>query len=271
LEEQSLDDEREDRFGLSSEAGLNDGFAFPFVFLGLYLTQAPEAWRAWIGAWALWDLFYAISLALPLGWIIGLRAGRLVHRGMLRDSVSHKRRRFVPLALLLVAYGLTEALGAYGFLAAFTVGLAFRRQMEAEAEVLERFADFTENLDELFKAAVLFAIGALLPWGEIVALGWPLLGFALALIVVARPAITWVATAGGGFRTLDRAYWGWFGIRGIGSVYYLSYAVVHGAGDEVGRTLFAVTAGVIVTSAVLHGLTVRPFLERFEGETEVEE
>jgi sodium/hydrogen antiporter len=126
-------------------------------------------------------------------------------------------------------------------------------------------------VDELAKAAVLILIGALLPWQEFRTLGWPLLGFALGLILVLRPGITLLATMGGGFRRLDRLYWGWFGIRGIGSIYYLSYAIDTGVEDAYARALFAVATGTIVVSVVLHGLSVRPFLERLEGEAEVEE
>jgi sodium/hydrogen antiporter len=270
LEEESSADEAEERFGLSSEAGLNDGFAFPFVYLGLYLTLEPDEWRSWIGDWLLMDLLYAVALALPLGWVIGRICGRSYLKLMQKDEVSHKRRLFVPLALLLSAYGLVEMLGAYGFLAAFSSGLAFRRAL-AEADILDSFASFTESVDELTKAAVLLMVGALLPWAAMMALGWPLLGFALFLIVVIRPVVTLAATVGGGFERLHRVYWAWFGIRGIGSIYYLSYALDNGVEEPAASSLFAITVGTVLVSVLLHGLSVRPFLERFEGEKEVEE
>jgi len=270
LEEESRADEAEDRFGLSSEAGLNDGFAFPFVYLGLYLTLAPDEWRSWVGAWLLLDVVWAIGLALPVGWFAGHLCGRMYVKGMARDEVSHRRRLFVPLALLLFTYGLVEMLGAYGFLAAFTAGLAFPRALQDDA-ALDPFANFTESVDELAKVAVLVLVGALLPWSDLLDLGWPLLAFALLLILTIRPGLTLLATAGGRFRILDRVYWGWFGIRGIGSIYYLSYALDRGIDGAAASALFSIVLGTVLISVLLHGLSVRPFLEHLEGRTEVEE
>jgi sodium/hydrogen antiporter len=262
LEEKSSEDESEDRFGLSSEAGLNDGLAFPFVYLGLYLTLSPEPWASWIGYWFFGDLLYAVAIALPVGWILGRQSGRLYLRSMAQDQVSRKRRLFVPLAVLLFVYGLVEVLGAYGFLASFTAGLGFRRALSNE-DVLDAFADFSESLDEVAKAAVLIFVGALLPWAQFGALGWPLLAFALTLILIIRPLATWIATAGGGFSHRDRLYWAWFGLRGIGSIYYLSYALDRGVDDSAATALFTIATGTVVVSILLHGASLRPFLKHF--------
>jgi sodium/hydrogen antiporter len=103
------------------------------------------------------------------------------------------------------------------------------------------------------------------------AVGWPLLVFSLVLILVIRPGLTLLSTAGGRFRTLDRVYWAWFGIRGVGSVYYLSYAINRGVDDALAPLLFVVVIGTILVSIVLHGFTVRPFMRRYEGEPDVEQ
>jgi sodium/hydrogen antiporter len=271
LEEQNLREEADDRFGLSSEAGLNDGLAFPFVYLGLHLSFAPLAYREWIGRWLLVDLLYAVLLALPLGWFIGKACGRLYLRQHDRDAVSNKRREFTPLALLLLAYGLVEALGAYGFLAAFTTGLGFRRSLGVGSDELARFANFTEAVDDLVKAVALIMVGALLRWSEFLSLGWELPAFALVLVLVLRPAVTMVATVGGRFEPVHRAYWAWFGIRGIGSVYYLCYALNRGLQGELATELFTIVLGTVLISIVLHGLTVPPFLRHFEGESDFEQ
>jgi sodium/hydrogen antiporter len=262
LEEHELADEAEHRFGLSSESGLNDGFAFPFVYLGLYLTWNAGQWQEWILFWAIRDLFYAIALALPAGLVLGRLTGRLYLQLLPR---SGKRwRHFTPLGLLLATYGLVEALGGYGFLAAFTAGLGFRQVMARDWDRLELFADFTESIDELVKVSVLVALGALLRWDDFAALGWPLLVFALLLILVIRPTLTLLATASGAFNHSDRLYWAWFGLRGIGSIYYLGYAINHGLDDDLARTLFVATAAVILVSSILHGLSVRPYQRRHQ-------
>ncbi|MDQ2078427.1 sodium:proton antiporter [Marinimicrobium sp. ABcell2] len=261
LEEHALEDEAEHRFGLSSESGLNDGFAFPFIYLGLYFTFHQPQWQQWLGYWFLRDLVYAILIALPLGWVLGRLSGKLYLRLMLKSG--RRWRHFTPLGLLLATYGLVEALGGYGFLAAFTAGIGFRQEMERDWNHLELFANFTESVDELLKVVILVALGALLRWDYFVAQGWVLVGFVLLLLLVIRPALTLVATAGGRFRIHDRLYWAWFGVRGIGSIYYLSYAINTGLDPELARTLFTVVAAVIVGSSLLHGFTLRPYLRRY--------
>jgi sodium/hydrogen antiporter len=271
LEEQSPEDESEDRFGLSSEAGLNDGFAFPFVYLGLYATVRLPEWPEWIGYWLLQDLLYAAVLALPLGWFLGILCGRLFIARSRAGGVSNKRLDFIPLALLFAVYGLTEVLGGYGFLAAFTTGLGFRRALSEATEILARFANFTDSVDDLFKAVVLIMLGSFLRWGDFAAVGWPLLIFPLIVIFLIRPALTLLATLGGGFSRIDRVYWGWFGVRGIGSIYYMSYAFGQGVEDSVARTIFAITTATILMSSLFHGVSMRPFLHRFAPGLKVEE
>jgi sodium/hydrogen antiporter len=271
LEEQSPEDESEERFGLSSEAGLNDGFAFPFVYLGLYATVRLPGWQEWIGSWLLQDVFYACALSLPLGWFLGILCGRLFVARSRAGGVSNKRLDFIPLALLFGVYGLTEVIGGYGFLAAFTTGLGFRRALDGDMDTLTRFANFTDSVDDLFKAVVLIMLGSFLRWGDFVAVGWSLLIFPLIVIFLIRPVLTFLATLGGGFNTIDRAYWGWFGVRGIGSIYYMSYAFGQGVEDEVARTIFAITTATILMSSLFHGFSMRPFLHRIVPGMEVEE
>lgn len=271
VEEESPEEDPEDQFGLSAEAGLNDGFAFPFVYLGLYLTARPDAVAGWLPGWVLIDLFFAVAIALPLGLAAGRLCGRVYVRLAGRDAVSRKRRLFVPLALLLAVYGLVEAIGGYGFLAAFTAGHGFRHAFEGEPARLAPFADFTESVDELAKAAVLAMVGALLPWGALWAARLDIVVFALGLFFVVRPILTLTATARGGFRMHDRLYWSWFGIRGIGSIYYMAYALRQGLVGPEAMALFTATLGTVLLSIVIHGASVRPLLRRYGGRVDVEE
>jgi sodium/hydrogen antiporter len=270
LEEESLEQEDRDRFGLSSEAGLNDGFAFPFVYLGLALTFAPDDVGSWIGRWIAVELLYGVVVALPLGFFLGKGIGRMYVRRHRRNGISDKRREFTPLALLLLTYGFVEAIGAYGFLAAFATGLGFRRELQVEFAALESFANFTEAVDDLVKAVALVVVGALIRLSDLLEVGWALLAFALLLILLLRPALTIIATVKGGFTRLERGFWAWFGIRGIGSMYYLAYALNRGIDPETGRVLFAIVVGTVLISTIVHGFTVAPFLRRFEGEENVE-
>jgi sodium/hydrogen antiporter len=271
LEERSPEDEAEERFGLSSESGLNDGFAFPFVYLGFYLTTQRQEWQDWLAYWLVVDLLYAVAIAPPLGFLLGWATGRSYLRLSAAGTVSNKRRQFVPLALLLAVYGFVEVIGAYGFLAAFTAGLGFRRALQQETEALTYFSDFTDSIDDLVKAAALIMIGALLRWSDFVDVGWGVVLFPLLFILLIRPGLTWLATVGGGFSSVARAYWAWFGIRGIGSIYYLSYALVRGVEGDVARLLFTLTVATILVSSLLHSFSMRPILHRLEPGQVVEE
>lgn len=263
LERPTEDDEM--RFGLTSEAGLNDGLAFPFVFLGLYLTLRADEMPGLLAYWALKDVLYAGALGLAAGWLLGHLGGRWFLERADEGHVSHQRRELIPLALLLVAYGAVQILGGYGFLAAFTSGLGFRRAIRDEHDDLVEFTDVTSVLEALAEAACIILLGALFRPGDILALGWGGLVLALVGLLVLRPLVTWVSTLGGGFTTHDRLHWCWFGIRGIGSLYYVAFAITFGLDDPLARTLFAATTLVVLASNVLHGATAYPAVRRLGG------
>ena len=263
IERPTEDDEM--RFGLTSEAGLNDGFAFPFVFLGLYLTLRADEWPALATYWLLKDLLYAGAVGLVGGWALGRIGGRWFLARAKADSVSHQRRELLPLALLLVAYGAVQLLGGYGFLAAFAAGLGFRRSIGDEHDDLLEFSDVTGLLEALAEAAVVILLGALLRPADLLALGWGGLLLVAAGILVVRPLVTWVSTMGGGFACSDRLHWAWFGIRGVGSLYYVAFAITFGLDEPLARTLFAVVALTVLASNLVHGVTAYLAVRRLAG------
>ena len=263
LERPTEDDEL--RFGLTSEAGLNDGFAFPFVYLGLYLTLRADELPGIMVYWALKDFVYAIVLGLAAGWLLGRVGGHFFLDRAEEDSVSRQRRELIPLALLLIAYGAVQLLGGYGFLSAFASGLGFRRAIKDEHEKLQTFTDVTSALEAVAEAASVIFLGALFPARDVIALGWGGIALAIAAVFVIRPAVVWLSTMGGGFRARDRVYWAWFGIRGIGSLYYMAYAITFGLETALAREIFAVTALIVILSNVLHGVTAYPAVRRLGG------
>ena len=119
------EDESEPSFSITGEAGLNDGLAFPFVLLGIILAGQEPA--GWFGDWLLQDVLYkvlvGIAIGAALGYGIAAAAVRLRDRGLLSPELDG----WLAIAAVLVIYGATETVGAYGFLAAFAGGVAFRR------------------------------------------------------------------------------------------------------------------------------------------------
>jgi NhaP-type Na+/H+ or K+/H+ antiporter len=253
-------DEPEPRFALTAEAGFNDGLAFPFVFLGLFL--AAEGGSGWVLEWLLADVVYAVAIGVAIGALAGRGVGALVSRLHDRELLSEAYDGWLAIATVLVVYGLTEAVGAYGFLAAFTSGLAFRRY-ERDHEFHGRVHDGAEMVEKFTELALVLLVGSTITLAGLGEPGWGGWLVILALLFVVRPLVTVVAFARSGVPVAERWFIGWFGIRGIGSFYYA--AVVLGAGVLSGaeaEIVYWTTAACVGLSIVLHGITASPLSRR---------
>ncbi|WNZ07036.1 cation:proton antiporter [Streptomyces sp. 11x1] len=244
-------DEDEVRFALTSEAGLNDGLAFPFPYAAVALAAAAGSdWSTdWVGAWVVEDLAFRCTVGVLGGLLVGRLLGRLFFQA--RSPVlrlSEHREGFVALGATFLSYGLTELLGGYGFLAVFTTACAIRAAERAHGfhNVLH---DFVEQIERLLTAAVLFLLGAFI---------------ALVLLVVIRPLSGWVGLLGGRSRGQERRVVAAYGIRGIGSLYYLAYALGQHDFPVPDRALWAVVTFTVLTSVVLHGVTAGPVVARLD-------
>ena len=260
------DEEPEDeaRFTLTSEAGLNDGLAFPFVMLAAFgASQTFDAMSAWWAEWLLADLLYAIGVGLAGGAAAGLLIAIVVYRIGARGWLSEPFDGYVALAAILLVYGLIESVEGYGFLAIFAAGVAFRRY-ERDHAYNERLHEFTLTIEKLAEMAVMLILGSVLPLVGFVDLGLPLLAVVAGLLFVVRPLAAGIALLASGATWRERLFIGWFGIRGIGSVYYLGFALAAFQTHEA-RPLFAAISAAIVASVVLHGLTSGYLTRRLLG------
>jgi NhaP-type Na+/H+ or K+/H+ antiporter len=250
------DDEPEDeaRFALTSEAGLNDGLAFPFVMLALFGAQQTfDAYSAWLGEWLLADVLYAIGLGVAGGAAAGLLIAVITYHVTGRGWLSEPFDGYVALASIFLVYGLVEMLEGYGFLAVFAAGVAFRRY-ERHHEYNRRLHEFTLTIEKLAETAVMLVLGTVLPLATLGDLGLPLVALVAGLLFVVRPLAAWIALLGSRASRKERLFIGWFGIRGIGSVYYMGFALAVSPLQD-GRTLFAAISAAIVASVILHGVT----------------
>jgi sodium/hydrogen antiporter len=299
------------RYGLSGEAGLNDGAAFPFVIFGLLWAEHGGA-GDWITDWALHRLLWAVPAGLLLGFLLGRGVGRLAIWLRSHQQDTGAPSDFLALALIALSYVGAESIGAWGFLATFAAGVGLRhaelhvsRESPApdelknsirkgkgsaateksvpsppaedlvgasvEAEELKEptvaagvlvaeTISFGDTAERLLEVLLVVLVGVLLSshWDP------RAVPLALLLFLVIRPLATLALLAGTPTTKAQRWLMGWFGIRGIGSLYYLSYALTHGfTGAEAGD-LAGLTISVVALSILVHGTSAGPLLARYE-------
>ncbi len=219
------DSEDEVRFALTSEAGLNDGLAFPFVYAAIAMVTA--AGGAWLGEWMLRDVLYKGAIGIAGGLIVGGLLGRLFFRSR-RETLRLSRHSegFLALAATFLTYGLVELAGGYGFLAVFVAARAIR-SAERSHEYHQVLHDFAEQTERLLTVLLLLLFGGAVVGGLLGPLTWPAALTGLALIAVIRPLSGYLSLRGAPGHTAEHWVIAAFGIRGIGSFYYLAYATSH--------------------------------------------
>jgi len=257
------EDEPEPHFALTSEAGFNDGLAFPFVFLALFIVA--EGGTSWAAEWFAADVVYAIAVGVVAGIVGGRLIDRLVSTLRERGWLEQRFDAWLAIAAVFVVYGVTELAGAYGFIAAFTGGLAFRRR-EHRLEYHGRVHSGADTVEKVSELAVVLLLGSTVTvagLGEPGLAGWLLAPFLLLLV---RPALVLASFARSRLSFRERLFVGWFGIRGIGSFYYAAVALNAGVLSATEATTIYWTVFVCVgISIVVHGLTVTPLTRRLEA------
>ena len=252
-------DPKEDavRFSLTSEAGLNDALAFPFVYFGLFLLGRGPM-EGWLTEWLLWTLVGKTAVGAVVGWFAGLALGRMAFRSSVSTlRVAEVGNPLLALAATFAVYGLTELIGGYGFLAVFAGAVAIR-SVERGHGYHRRLHELIEHLETILTLGLLLMLGAAMSAGLLLELSlWSVL-VGVALIVVIRPLCAWVSLWGS---TELEGHERWavaaFGVRGIGSVYYLAYALSSEYTTE-GLELWSVVAFTVVLSVIVHGIAATP-------------
>jgi NhaP-type Na+/H+ or K+/H+ antiporter len=256
-------EEDEVRFALTSEAGLNDGLAFPFVNLAIAITAAgtlaPQEWALhWLGV----DVIWKLAAGVGVGWAVGRLLGWLTFHIPKRAKLSRTGDGFVALGVTCLAYGLTEMAHGYGFLAVFVAALALRAA-ERNHDYHERLHDFAEQLERLLMMVLLVIFGASITGGLFASLDWKAFLFAAVTLLLIRPLTGWVGLLGVPQPADERAVMAFYGIRGLGSAYYLAYAYNREPFQQA-EYLWAVLGLVVLVSIVLHGTTVTPIMRRLD-------
>jgi NhaP-type Na+/H+ or K+/H+ antiporter len=293
------------RYGLSGEAGFNDGAAFPFVVFAL-LWLENNGPGSWLGGWALHRLLWAVPAGLLLGFFLGKGVGHLAIWLRSRHVETEAPNDFLALALIALAYVGAETIYAWGFLATFAAGLGFRHaeiktvkenpapehreklensdvsdpathppaeelvgKNTAEEElkhpskaagvVVSEIISFGATAERLLEVMLVILVGICLAiyWD------WRAVPLALALFFVIRPLATLVFLTKTPTGRKQRLLMGWFGIRGIGSLYYLSYALNHGLEKNAAEAV-GITLSVVALSILIHGISTQPILNWYK-------
>lgn len=295
------------RYGLSGEAGFNDGAAFPFVIFALMWMEYDRLGE-WVGGWALHRIVWAIPAGLIFGYFLGKGVGWMAIKLRSFHQETEAPNDFLALALIALAYVGAETAYAWGFLAVFAAGIGFRRaeikvvkenpvhegEDSEETEEHERADSIAhppaeefvgkkvdeEDLKNPSKAAGMI-VAEIISFGDtaerilevmmVVLVGiclaiywdWRSLPLALALFFVIRPLATLLFLWKTPTEKVQRLMMGWFGIRGIGSLYYLSYALNHGMHEHIAETV-SITLSVVALSILIHGISSQPILDYYE-------
>ncbi|WP_410013040.1 cation:proton antiporter [Sodalis sp. C49] len=294
----SVNDARDDdslRVSLSSEAGMNDGTALPILMLAMLLLTTHEPLSfGMLGHWALRDVAWALLGGLGIGFGMGRLIGHLAtHLKSTRNDTAPND--FLALALVALSYAAAQSLDASGFLATFAAGVGLRRTelgifsrhspdhlpedarggtaeslvnpnqrhesgasgpLRSVGLVVSDALSFGDTMERLFAAGIVIVLGVTL------ALHWDPMGLVLAAIVflLVRPLAVYAATIGSGTPRLHRVLIGWLGIRGIGSINYITWAYIHGLSGPDAERMANMAFTLIVASVIVHGISVSPLL-----------
>lgn len=272
------------RFTLTCEAGMNDGSSFPFVMLGLGLLGLHDlgefGWR-----WILVDVLWATLAGIAVGVFAG-RTVALIVMQRYRDMDNPRLLNdFLGLGLIGVVYGFSLLINAWGFLAVFAAAVSLRQSefklartpanlpmalsskvpgaKPAVLQLSEAALVFKEHLERLSEVVLVLLIG-----GTLFIDSWSLraVGFALFVFLIARPASVAIGLIGTSSSWRTRGLTSWFGVRGIGSLYYLMYAIQHGIPEDIALELIHFSLSMVTLSIFLHGISVKPMIRQWSSE-----
>ncbi|HSO65084.1 MAG TPA: cation:proton antiporter [Ornithinibacter sp.] len=268
-EEEEIDETDEVRFALTSEAGLNDGLAFPFVYAAIFLASVGSV-SEWGLGWVAWELVGKVVVGVLAGVVVGWLLARLAFRSPARSlRLAEVGEPLLALSALLLAYGVSELVGGYGFLAVFACAMTVR-SVERDHDYHGTMHDVVHRLETLLTLIVLLGLGFTITNGLLAHLDWRGVVVGLALVLFIRPFAGYLSFLGHrrqvgrvGLDHRERLVVGFFGVRGVGSIYYIAYAAGAASFPEE-RWLWSTVGFTIALSVVVHGVLATPVMRRLD-------
>ncbi|GGB66838.1 cation transporter [Flavobacterium suaedae] len=248
------------KLGLTSEAGLNDGLAFPFTYFAILAAQKGMEIENWIGDWLLHYVLIRIVVAVIIGLLSGWILFKIVFNVAKNELLTQISRGILSLSLTLLPYAITEMVGGYGFIAVFIAACIFSRYEKFD-EHMDSLHDFNEELESLIVAVIFIVTGIFIASHYYILIDVKIISVALIMIFLIRPVIGYLSLLGTDLNKFQKFVLSFYGIRGIGSVFYLAYALTS-ADFKDSEKLFEITIAIIFFSVLIHGLTAHRVQKR---------
>lgn len=186
-------------------------------------------------------------------------ARRLVFRVTVRGRIAESVRGLEALGATLFIYGVTELINGYGFLAVF-VGALVLRHYEGRHEYNKTLHDLAEKSEHVMMAFFMILFGGALVTGLLDPLTPMDVVVALAIVFLVRPVSGLVGLLGFERDIRERTVMSFLGVRGLGSFFYLAYAMNEASFSGIDR-LWALVGCVVLISVLVHGVTATPAVE----------
>ena len=253
------------RFALTSEAGLNDGLSFPFVMAAIAVTSQGSNDHGWITHWFAFDVVWRLTAGIALGWVTGRILGYLTFKVPRSSRIAKTGDGLAALGFTCLSYGATELIHGYGFVAVFVTALTLR-SVERQSSFHGELHDFGEQIERLLMMVVLVGFGSALAEGSLIShVDWRVVTVAVLTLAIVRPAAGWISLIGSQQPRAEKLIVSIFGIRGLGSIYYLAYASGRASFNGI-EVIWATVFLIILFSAIVHGVAVTPVMRWIDRE-----
>jgi NhaP-type Na+/H+ or K+/H+ antiporter len=252
------------KFSLTAEAGMNDGTAFPFTWLAIAIAAAGGASNQLLFHWIWMDLIYRIIAALVCGFLIGRLLAFLLFYLPEKRNFLITRDGFVAISATLLVYGVTELVHGYGFIAVFVTAITLRNY-ELHHKFHKKLHDFTDQIERILLSIVLILFGGSLVSGILDQLTWPMALFAIIFVLLICPLTGFISLVGTKLHVKEKFGISFFGIKGMGSFFYLAFALKQ-TNFAFGEQIWSMVAFIVLLSIFVHGLTATPFMEKIGKE-----
>lgn len=269
VEGPNIGEENDVNVSLTSEAGLNDGLAFPFVYLAVAVANAgfffnpSEINMDWFWHWLGYDLVARVFIGAMVGILCGYFLSRIIFSKYGDAQQEMKNAGLVLLSCTFLTYGIAEVFDGYGFLSVFIAAITSRalHRSDKEANYAKLPHNFSDQIEKILVALLLLWLGYYTASSGLIGLTLPEFFFAVAIVFFIRPIIAFASLVLSRGSILDKFAISFLGIRGIGSFYYLAYAQNHYTFLEI-DSAWRVMIVTVLISIFIHGVFAHAIMNK---------